>query len=109
MTTYYAAQLLIALSVVDSHEDNEINLCVIQETDIIKLIQEQGKFLYQIHPDDLLTLVSTKHASFKQTVASTQIKTRLLEKKTQIGHNIDLLLNRTSVNLFVQSNEQKNK
>ena len=107
MTTYYAAQLLIALSVVDSHEDTEMNFCVIQETDVIKIIQENGKFLSQVHRDDLLALLSAKHAYIKQTVNGTQIKTRLLEKKVQIGQNIDLLLNRTPVLLFVKAKQQK--
>jgi hypothetical protein len=107
MTTYYAAQLLIALSVVDSREDTEMNFCVIQETDIIKLIQEQGKVLSQVHRDDLFALLSAKSASIQQTVANTQIITLLMEKKVQIGQNIDLLLSRRPVMLFVKRTEQK--
>ncbi len=108
MATYYGAQLLIALSVVDSHEDTEMNFCVIQETDIIKLIQEQGKVLSQVHRDDLFALLSAKRASIQQTVANTQIITLLMEKKVQIGQNIDLLLSRRPVMLFVKRTEQKN-
>ncbi|CAF2390269.1 unnamed protein product [Rotaria sp. Silwood2] len=107
MTTYYAAQLLIALSVVDSHEDVEMNFCVIQETDIIKVIQEHGKFLSQVHSDDLFALLSAKHAYIRQTVANTHIKTILMEKKIQIGQNIDLFLNRTPVVLLVKPVQQK--
>ncbi|CAF1243207.1 unnamed protein product [Rotaria magnacalcarata] len=107
MTTYYAAQLLIALSVVDSHEDVEMNFCVIQETDIIKAIQENGKLLSQMHRDDLIALLSAKHAYIKQTVANTQIKTRFMEKTVQIGQNIDLFLSRTPVMLLVKPAEQK--
>ena len=108
MTTYYAAQLLIALSVVDSHEDVEMNFCVIQETDIIKAIQEHGKALSQVHRDDLLALLSAKHAYIKQTVANTQIKTILMKKKEKIGQNIDSLLSRTPVMLFIKPVQEKN-
>ncbi len=108
MTTYYAAQLLIALSVVDSHEDTEMNFRVIQETDIIKLVQEQGKFLSQVHRDDLFALVAAKRISIQQTVANTQIITILMEKKVQIGQNIVLLLNRTPVVLLVRQTQRKN-
>jgi hypothetical protein len=107
MATYYAAQLLIALSVVDSHEDTEMNFCVIQETDIIKVIQEHGKFLSQVHRDDLFALLSAKRAYIKQTVVNTQIITVLMEKKVKIGQNIVLLLNRTPVTLSVKSTQQK--
>ncbi len=107
MATYYAAQLLIALSVVDSHEDTEMNFCVIQETDIIKIIQEHGKFLSQVHRDDLFALLSAKRAYIKQTVVNTQIITILMEKKVKIGQNIVLLLNRTPVMLSVKSTQQK--
>jgi hypothetical protein len=109
MTTYYAAQLLIALSVVDSHEDTEMNFCVIQETDIIKIIQEHGKFLSQVHRDDLFALLSAKRAYIKQTVANTPIITILKEKKFQIGQNIDLLLSRTPVTLSDKATKQKNE
>jgi hypothetical protein len=108
MTTYYAAQLLIALSVVDSHEDTEMNFCVIQETDIIKIIQEHGKFLSQVHRDDLFALLSAKRAYIQETVANTQIITILMEKKVQLGQNIILLLNRTPVMVSVQSRQDKN-
>jgi hypothetical protein len=108
MATYYAAQLLIALSVVDSHEDTEMNFRVIQETDIIKLVQEQGKFLSQVHRDDLFALVAAKRVSIQQTVANTQIVTILMEKKVQIGQNIVLLLNRTPVVLLVKQTKRKN-
>lgn len=97
MTTYYAAQLLIALSVVDSHEDTEMNYCVIQETDIIKIIQEQGKFLSQVHRDHLIALLSAKRLYLQETVANAQIVTLLMEKKVQFGQHIVLLLNRTPV------------
>jgi hypothetical protein len=108
MTTYYAAQLLIALSVVDSHEDTEMNYCVIQETDIIKIIQEHGKVLSQVNRDALLALLSTKRAYLQQTVANTQLITILMEKKIQIGQNIDLFLNRAPVMLSVKSSHKKN-
>lgn len=108
MTTYYAAQLLIALSVVDSHEDDEMNFCVIQETDIIKAIQENGKLLSQVHRDVLITLLSEKHAYIKQTVANTQIKSILIEKTVLIGQNIDSFLSRTPVVLLVKPNNKKN-
>jgi len=109
MATYYGAQLLIALSVVDSREDPEMNFCVIQETDIIKIIQEHGKFLSQVHRDDLFALLSSKRAYIKQTVVNTQLITILMEKKIQIGQNIDLLLNRTPEMLSVKSLQQKNE
>jgi hypothetical protein len=108
MTTYYAAQLLIALSVVDSHEDKEMNFCVIQETDIIKLIQEHGKVLSQVHRDDLFALLSAKRASIQQTVANTQLIGLLMEKKEQLGQNIDSLLNRGPVMFFVKRTSEKN-
>jgi hypothetical protein len=107
MATYYAAQLLIALSVVDSHEDTEMNYCVIQETDIIKVIQEHGKFLSQVHRDDLFALLSAKRAYIQQTVANTHILTILMEKKVQLGQNIVFLLNRTPVIVPVQSRRKK--
>jgi hypothetical protein len=107
MTTYYAAQLLIALSVVDSREDTEMNFCVIQETDIIKVIQEHGKLLSQVHRDDLLALLSAKRAYLQQTVANTQLITILMEKKVQLGQNIDLFLNRTPVMLLVKSTNEE--
>lgn len=107
MTTYYAAQLLIALSVVDSHEDAEMNFCVIQETDIIKVIQEHGKFLSQVHRDDLFALLSAKHEYIRKKVANTQIKNRLIEQKEKIGQNIDLLLSRTPVMLFIKPAQQQ--
>lgn len=97
MTTYYAAQLLIALSVVDSHEDTEMNYCVIQETDIIKIIQEQGKFLSQGHRDYLFALLSAKRIYLQETVANAQIVTLIMEKKVQFGQHIVLFLNRTPV------------
>ena len=106
MTTYYAAQLLIALSVVDSHEDTEMNDCVIQETDIIKLIQENGKRLSQVHRDDLFAVISAKRASIQHTVANAQIIQILMDKKIQLGQNIDLLLNRTPVILVVKPVDQ---
>jgi hypothetical protein len=109
MTTYYAAQLLIALSVVDSHEDTEMNYCVIQETDIIKIIQENGKFLSQVHRDDLFALLSAKHTYIKQTVANTQLITLLMEKKVQIGQNIDLFLNRAPVIVSIRRTKQKHQ
>ncbi|CAF0947459.1 unnamed protein product [Adineta ricciae] len=102
MTTYYAAQLLIALSVVDSREDTEMNFRVIQETDIIKLVQEHGKRLSQIHCDDLIALVSAKRAFIQQTVANTPIVTILMEKKVQLGQNIVLFFNRTPIVLFIK-------
>lgn len=105
MATYYGAQLLIALSVVDSHEDTEMNFRVIQETDIIKLIQEQGKFLSQVHRDDLFALLAAKRTYLRETVASTQIVTVLLEKKVRISQNIDLLFNRTPVILTIKKKE----
>lgn len=107
MTTYYAAQLMIALSVVDSREDTEMNFCVIQETDIIKVIQEHGKFLSQVHRDDLFALLSAKRAYIKQTVVNTPLITILMEKKIQIGQNIDLLLNRRPILLLVKSTKEK--
>ena len=102
MTTYYAAQLLIALSVVDSREDTEMNFRVIQETDIIKLVQEHGKRLSQIHCDDLIALVSAKRAFIQQTVANTPIVTILMEKKVQLGQNIVFFFNRTPIVLFIK-------
>jgi hypothetical protein len=107
MTTYYAAQLLIALSVVDSHEDKEMNFCVIQETDIIKIIQEHGKVLSQVHRDDLFALLSAKRTLIQQTMASTSIISLLLEKKVQLEHNIDLLLNRTPVMLLIRRDRRR--
>jgi hypothetical protein len=107
MTTYYAAQLLIALSVVDSHEDPEMNFRVIQETDIIKLIQENGKLLSQVHRDDLFALLSAKRTYIQQTVANAPIIAILMEKKIQIGQNIDLFLNRTPVVLLIKPTQQK--
>lgn len=107
MTTYYAAQLLIALSVVDSHEDTEMNLCVIQETDIIKVIQEHGKFLSQVHRDDLFALLTAKRVYLQETVANAQIITILIEKKVQLGQNIDLFLNRTPVMSTISLKQEK--
>ena len=107
MATYYAAQLMIALSVVDSREDTEMNLCVIQETDIIKLIQEHGKRLSKVHRDDLFALLSAKHASIRQTVANAPLLTMLMEKKVRIGQNIDSLFGRTPVMLLVKSNGER--
>ncbi|CAF0760659.1 unnamed protein product [Rotaria sordida] len=109
MATYYAAQLLIALSVVDSHEDTEMNFCVIQETDIIKIIQEHGKLLSQVNPDDLFALLSAKRAYIKQTVANTPIKAILMEKKVRIGQNIDLFLSRSPVMLFIKPAAQQHQ
>ena len=109
MATYYAAQLLIALSVVDSREDTEMNLCVIQETDIIKLIQEHGKCLAKVHRDDLFALLSAKHASIRQTVANTSLSTMLMDKKVRIGQNIDSLFGRTSVTILVKSTGERTR
>lgn len=70
MTTYYAAQFLIALSVVDSHQDEEMNFRVIQETDVIKLIQENGLFLSQIDRETLFAQLSAKRESIQKTVVN---------------------------------------
>lgn len=107
MTTYYAAQLLIALSVVDSHQDTEMNDCVIQETDIIKLIQENGKRLSQVHGDALFTSLSAKRASLQQTVANASILHTFLEKKTRLGQYIDLLLDRKPMIVFIKSTDEQ--
>lgn len=104
MATYYAAQLMIALSVVDSREDTEMNFRVIQETDIIKLIQEHGKLLSQVHRDEMFASLSAKRASITQTVANTQIVTILMEKKVRLGQHIVLLLHRTPVVFLIRSN-----
>lgn len=107
MATYYGAQLLIALSVVDSHEDTEMNDCVIQETDIIKFLQENGKYLSQVHRDDLFALLAAKRMSIQQTVANTQLIMILKEKKVRISQNIDQLLSRTPVILTVPTKTDK--
>ncbi|CAF0786053.1 unnamed protein product [Didymodactylos carnosus] len=107
MATYYSAQLLITLSVVDSREDIEINHCVIQETDIIKVLQEQGKLLSQVHKDDILAILTTKRQLIHNTFANTQLLTLLMEKKIQLGANIDSLLNKTNILLFVNQHEQQ--
>ena len=105
MTTYYAAQLLIALSVVDSREDTEMNFRVIQETDIIKLIQENGKLLSQVHREELFAALAAKRASLQQTVAKTQIVTILMEKKVRLGQHIVLLLHRTPVVFLIRPDQ----
>lgn len=38
MATYYAAQLGIALSIVDSNENHEVNFRVIQHNDIVDVL-----------------------------------------------------------------------
>lgn len=108
MTTYYAAQLLIALSVVDSHEDTEMNFRVIQETDIIKIIQENGKYLSQVHRDDLFALLTAKRMYLQETVANAQIITLLMEKKVQLGQNIDLFLHRSPMMSTIPLKQEKN-
>ncbi len=107
MATYYAAQLLIALSVVDSHEDTEMNFRVIQETDIIKIIQEHGKFLSQVHRDDLFALLAAKRAYIQETVANTQIITTIMEKRVRLSQNLILLLNRSPVIESVRFKQDK--
>jgi hypothetical protein len=45
MITYYAAQLGIALSVVDSYESHEVNKRVIQHQDLIQAVQHVHSFI----------------------------------------------------------------
>jgi hypothetical protein len=45
MITYYAAQLGIALSVVDSYESHEVNKRVIQHQDLINAVQHVHSFI----------------------------------------------------------------
>jgi len=45
MITYYAAQLGIALSVVDSYESHEVNKRVIQHQDLIEAVQHAYSFI----------------------------------------------------------------
>lgn len=52
--TYYAAQLGITLSVVDSHQSNEINKQVIQHNDIINGIHSMFNYLKSIYYEDNL-------------------------------------------------------
>jgi len=109
MTTYYAAQLLIVLSVVDSHQDNEMNDCVIQETHIFKLIQENGKRLSQMNSDEIFAVISAKRVSIQQTVANAQILQNLIEKKVRLGQNLDSLLNRKSIDGSFKTTSQTEK
>jgi uncharacterized membrane protein YhhN len=59
MSTYYAAQLGIALSMVDSHASNEVNAMVIQHGDLVKGVKLVVANLKSIYFEDNLELINT--------------------------------------------------
>lgn len=58
MLTYYAAQLGIAVSVVDSYESHEVNHLVIQHQDLIKGIRTIYHHLKSICFEENLDLIN---------------------------------------------------
>lgn len=58
MFTYYAAQLGIALSIVDSEVDYEVNDLVIQHNDLINGIRRIYNYLKSIYFEDNLEVIN---------------------------------------------------
>lgn len=58
MFTYYAAQLGIALSIVDSDVDFEVNDLVIQHNDLINGIRRIYNYLKSIYFEDNLEVIN---------------------------------------------------
>ena len=80
MITYYAAQLGIALSVVDSYESHEVNHLVIQHSDLINGVRMVYKHIKSMINDDNLDLIPLNE---KETI----------ELNSQGGKNKDSLMN----------------
>lgn len=75
MLTYYSAQLGIALSVVDSYDDLEINHRVIQHNDFINGISVVYKHLKSIYFEDNLQLINlNENESISLTKNSENLK-----------------------------------
>ena len=67
MFTYYAAQLGIALSVVDSDVDHEVNKLVIQHNDLINGLRRVYYHLKSIYFEDNLEVINLNESSVTVT------------------------------------------
>ena len=71
MLTYYAAQLGISLSVVNSYENHEVNHRVIQHQDLIKGVKSIYNYVKSIYFDDNLELINLDESSSQMKLAHT--------------------------------------
>ena len=65
MLTYYAAQLGIALSIVDSQASSEVNLRVIQHSDLVKGAKRVFNYVKSALIEDNLEFISLNEPKAK--------------------------------------------
>jgi hypothetical protein len=69
MSTYYAAQLGIALSMVDSRESNDVNKMVIQHNDLINGVKRIVNHLKSIYFEDNLEVIRLNEANMHNKIS----------------------------------------
>lgn len=83
MLTYYAAQLGIALSVVDSNESHEVNHLVIQHGDLINGAKSIYKYVRSVCTDEKLILIDTDSDTAKTAMSTAATTNSVKIKKVE--------------------------